>query len=258
MSEKLEAKEHKMEFGPIIDIAPLPAEVIEAVMPIFDTDLDGEISKQEAKTNDAHESLFQTLTNLGVSAEDLALALGVEPKAVREKRQAEQREENERNRKEFERVREEARLERERQRKEFEETRAADIAERDRLRKEWEAGQQFDAEERAKIKPAVVVGPGASDAIGLIAKVSWIETPPKSVMRGVFAPKAIKTQYTNNTAKFATFIVRVGTNDRPDRVVAPGKTVTSSYTTTIKTGFTGQKLVVTHKESGVVVLEQTL
>ena len=221
-------QEHPQEVKPlewkvdIINTSVIPEEIVNVVMPIFDTNLDGEISAQEAKANDAHESLFQVLTKLGVSADDLALALGIEPKATREKRQKEDREE------------------------------------RDRFRKEWEAGQKFDKDEREKLKPAVVVGPVASDAIGLIAKVAWIETPPPSVMRGVFAPKTMKTQYTNNTAKFATFVVRINGNDRPDRVVAPGKTVTSSYTTTIKTGFTGQKLVVTHKESGVVVLEQTL
>jgi hypothetical protein len=208
---ELKPIKHEMPFGPVIEIPEwVPPEQVVGIMATFDADLDGEISAQEAKANDAHESLFQVLTKLGVSADDLALALGIEPKATREKRQKEDREE------------------------------------RDRFRKEWEAGQKFDKDEREKIKPAVVVGPVASDAIGLIAKVSWLE------------PKAMKTQYTNNTAKFATFIVRISGNDRPDRVVAPGKTVTSSYTTTIKTGFTGQKLVVTHKESGVVVLEQTL
>lgn len=136
MSEKLEAQEHKMEFGPIIDIATIPAEVVDYVTALFDTNLDGEISKQEAKANDAHESLFQVLTKLGANPDDLAIVLGIEPKAVREKRQAD------------------------------------DKAERDRMRKDWEEGQKFDKFEREKIKPAPAPAPAPSDpAAGWSASV---------------------------------------------------------------------------------------
>jgi hypothetical protein len=68
----------------------------------------------------------------------------------------------------------------------------------------------------------------------------------------------MNVNYTNASSVSATFKVRVGSVDRPDRVVPPGKTVTSTYTTTVKTGFTGQKLVVIHVESNTIILEQVL
>jgi hypothetical protein len=56
----------------------------------------------------------------------------------------------------------------------------------------------------------------------------------------------------------ATLKIRVGTVDRPDRLVPANKTATSTYTTTVKTGFAGQRIVVTHVESGSVILDQVL
>lgn len=158
----------------------------------------------EANVNAAHESVFQVLTKLGVSPDDLALTLGVEPKAVREKRQANEQ------------------------------------AERDKMRKDWEAGQKFDAEEREKIKPT------PAPAAGIKAKVTKLELSTMNV------------EYTNNNAVAATLKIRVGSTDRPDRIVAAGKTAVSTYTTTAKTGFTGQKLTVLHVEYNTLILEQVL
>jgi hypothetical protein len=90
-------------------------EQVSNIMATFDANSDGTISAQEARANDAHESLFKVLTKLGASPDDLAIALGIEPKAVREKRQADDR------------------------------------AERDKMRKDWEDGQAFDKAEREKI-----------------------------------------------------------------------------------------------------------
>lgn len=95
----------------------VPAEQVAGIMNTFDTNQDGVISAAEAKANDAHQSLFTVLTKLGANPDDLAIVLGIEPKAVREKRQAD------------------------------------DKAERDRMRKDWEEGQKFDKDEREKIKP---------------------------------------------------------------------------------------------------------
>lgn len=68
----------------------------------------------------------------------------------------------------------------------------------------------------------------------------------------------MKVQYTNGTPNPAILKVRVGSTDRPDRSVPAGKTVVSTYTTTIKTGFAGQKILVIHLESKTTLLEQVL
>jgi hypothetical protein len=109
--------EHKMPETTLIELqAWVEPEQVVGIMAMFDADADGSISAQEAKANDAHESLFQVLTKLGVNPDDLAIALGIEPKAVREKKQKEDRDE------------------------------------RDRMRKDWEAGQAFDKAERERIR----------------------------------------------------------------------------------------------------------
>lgn len=69
---------------------------------------------------------------------------------------------------------------------------------------------------------------------------------------------SMNVEYKNGTPNTATFKIRVGSTDRPDRVVAGGKTALSTYTTTVKTGFVGQKITVLHIESGTILLEQVL
>jgi hypothetical protein len=132
IKHELPKAEHKMPETTLIELQEwVPPEQVVGIMATFDADLDGVISAQEANANDAHESLFQVLTKLGVAPDDLALALGVEPKAVREKRQKEDRDE------------------------------------RDRMRKDWENGQKFDKEERERIRrePAPAPAPVASDPL---------------------------------------------------------------------------------------------
>lgn len=122
--------EHKMPETTLLELQEwVPPEQVVGIMATFDADLDGVISAQEAKANDAHESLFQVLTKLGVAPDDLALALGIEPKAVREKRQKEDRDE------------------------------------RDRMRKDWENGQKFDKEERERIRREPAPTPVAADPL---------------------------------------------------------------------------------------------
>jgi hypothetical protein len=155
------------------------------------------------------------LTKLGANPDDLAIVLGIEPKAVREKRQAD------------------------------------DKAERDRMRKDWEDGQKFDAAERERIKqeskkdlqPAPAPAP-------ITAGVKATVTTKDATTLGLL--------YTNINAMPATVKIRIGTVDRPDRLIAAGKTATSTYTTTVKAGFAGQRIVVTHAESGIVILDQVL
>jgi hypothetical protein len=153
------------------------------------------------------------LTKLGVSPDDLAIALGVEPKAVREKRQKEDRDE------------------------------------RDRMRKDWENGQKFDKEERERIRreptpvpaPAPAPAPAPVDAGKVTVKLVTQE------------PKRLVVDYTNGTKAAVTLRIRVGNTERPDRLVAAGKTSTSTYTTTVAAGFSGQTITVTHAETGALV-----
>jgi hypothetical protein len=210
---ELPKAEHKMPETTLIELqAWVEPEQVSSVMAIFDTNSDGSISAQEAKANDAHESLFQVLTKLGVEPDALALALGIEPKAVREKRQAEDR------------------------------------AERDRMRKDWENGQKFDAAERERIKkeipaPAPVPAPVPVpvDAGKVTVKLVTQE------------PKRLVIDYTNGTKAAVTLRIRVGNTERPDRLVAAGKTSTSTYTTTVAAGFSGQTITVTHAETGALI-----
>jgi hypothetical protein len=88
--------------------------------------------------------------------------------------------------------------------------------------------------------------PTPAPASGLKAKVTKLELSTMNV------------EYINNNAVAATLKIRVGSTDRPDRIVAAGKTAISTYTTTVKTGFTGQKLTVLHVESNTLILEQVL
>jgi hypothetical protein len=89
-----------------------------------------------------------------------------------------------------------------------------------------------------------------------------VPTPtPNTGLKASITSKELNTmnvQYSNGTPNSATLKIRVGSTDRPDRIVAAGKTVTSTYTTTIKTGFVGQKLTVLHVESSTTLLEQIL
>jgi hypothetical protein len=125
------------------------------------------------------------------------------------------------------------------------EKRQADYkAEQDKIRADWEAGQAFDKAEREKIQKDIVPAPVAAGDI----KVAVALTSATS----------INVNYTNTTKQAVTLKVRVGSNDRPDRLIAAGKTATSTYTTTLKTGFTGQKLVVTHAETGTIIHSITL
>jgi hypothetical protein len=97
-------------------------------------------------------------------------------------------------------------------------------------------------------KPAhtPVPEPTPAPATGLKARVSKLELGTMNV------------EYLNNNAVSATLKIRVGSTDRPNRIVAAGKTAVSTYTTTVKTGFTGQKLTVLHVESNTLILEQVL
>jgi hypothetical protein len=208
---ELPKAEHKMPETTLIELqAWVEPEQVSNIMATFDTNADGAISVQEAKANAAHESLFQVLTKLGASPDDLALALGIEPKAVREKRQAEDR------------------------------------AERDRMRKDWENGQAFDKAEREKIKkdipaPAPAPAPAPVDAGKVTVTLVTQE------------PKRLVVDYTNGTKAAVTLRIRVGNTERPDRLVASGKTSTSTYTTTVAAGFAGQTITVTHAETGALV-----
>jgi outer membrane protein assembly factor BamA len=86
-------------------------------------------------------------------------------------------------------------------------------------------------------------------------------TPVASGVKAVVTsiePNTMNVQYTNNNAVQATLKIRVGSVDRPDRIVPAGKTVVSTYTTTVKTGFTGQKITVLHVETNTMILEQVL
>jgi hypothetical protein len=94
--------------------------------------------------------------------------------------------------------------------------------------------------------PAPTPTPTPAPASGLKAKVTKLELSTMNV------------EYINNNAVAATLKIRVGSTDRPDRIVAAGKTAVSTYTTTVKTGFTGQKLTVLHVESNTLILEQVL
>jgi hypothetical protein len=206
---ELPKAEHKMPEVTLLEVKEwVEPEQVVGIMATFDANADGVISAQEAKANDAHESLFQVLIKLGVSPDDLALALGIEPKAVREKRQAEDR------------------------------------AERDRMRKDWEAGQAFDKAEREKIKkdiPAPAPTPAPVDAGKVTVTLVTQE------------PKRLVVDYTNGTKAAVTLRIRVGNTERPDRLVAAGKTSTSTYTTTVAAGFAGQTITVTHAETGALV-----
>jgi hypothetical protein len=71
-------------------------------------------------------------------------------------------------------------------------------------------------------------------------------------------PKRIVVDYSNTTKAAATLRIRVGSTDRPERLVAAGKTATSTYTTTVAAGFTGQLMTVTHAETGAVVYNSKL
>jgi hypothetical protein len=64
--------------------------------------------------------------------------------------------------------------------------------------------------------------------------------------------------YSNATKENAILKIRVGSKDRPDRLVPAGKTVTSTYTTTVRTGFSGQKITVLHVEKNQIIFEQVL
>jgi hypothetical protein len=88
--------------------------------------------------------------------------------------------------------------------------------------------------------------PTPAPASGLKARVTKLELSTMNV------------EYINNNAVAATLKIRVGSTDRPDRIVAAGKTAISTYTTTVKTGFAGQKLTVLHVESNTLILEQVL
>jgi hypothetical protein len=95
-------------------------------------------------------------------------------------------------------------------------------------------------------EPTPVPTPTPAPAAGLKARVSKLELGTMNV------------EYINNNAVSATLKIRVGSTDRPNRIVAAGKTAVSTYTTTVKTGFTGQKLTVLHVESNTLILEQVL
>lgn len=95
-------------------------------------------------------------------------------------------------------------------------------------------------------EPTPAPTPTPAPATGLKARVSKLELGTMNV------------EYINNNAVAATLKIRVGSTDRPNRIVAAGKTAVSTYTTTVKTGFTGQKLTVLHVESNTLILEQVL
>jgi hypothetical protein len=69
---------------------------------------------------------------------------------------------------------------------------------------------------------------------------------------------SMDVSYANGSLASATLKIRVGSVDRPDRIVASGKTALSTYTTTVKTGFAGQRMVVTHVESNTLIFDQVL
>ena len=64
--------------------------------------------------------------------------------------------------------------------------------------------------------------------------------------------------YTNPGKNTANLKCRVGSTDRPDRAVPAGKTVISTYTTTVKTGFTGQRFLVGWVEGNVTIFDKVL
>lgn len=88
-----------------------------------------------------------------------------------------------------------------------------------------------------------------------------VPTPASGSIKAVVTKQdlsSMNVEYTNTTSISANLKIRVGSVDRPDRVIAPGKTAISTYTTTVKTGFTGQKIIVLHVETGKNILEQML
>jgi hypothetical protein len=68
----------------------------------------------------------------------------------------------------------------------------------------------------------------------------------------------LNINYSNATKENAILKIRVGSKDRPDRIVPAGKTVASTYTTTVNTGFSGQKITVLHVEKNQIIFEQVL
>lgn len=106
----------------------------------------------------------------------------------------------------------------------------------------------YEIHPEAKVKPAPAPAPTPTpvENTGLHVRIVKQELSSMNV------------EYKNGTPDTATFKVRVGSTDRPNRAVTGGKTVLSTYTTTVKTGFAGQKITVLHLESGKILLEQVL
>jgi hypothetical protein len=195
------------------EVAILSAEEAAAALAAaYEEPEQNDTSKEDA----ANQDIFQTLTGLGIKAETLATALGIEPKEVREKKRADEK------------------------------------AERDRLREEWKAGQESDRLEREKLRsqvtaPAPAPAPAPVDNSGDV-KVEIVTLEPTRLV----------INYTNTTKSAASLKIRVGSTDRPDRLVAAGKVATSAYTTTSKGGFKGQRVLVGWIEKNTTVFDRVL
>lgn len=124
---------------------------------------------------------------------------------------------------------------------------AEDLAWKDKMRRDWEAGQAHDATERERIAKERETQDKTIHQVGTLT----------AVIKSQIASTLV-VDYTNTTKAAATAKVRIGNTDRPDRVIAAGKVATSTYTTTSKNGFTGQRILVLHIESGVTILDKVL
>jgi hypothetical protein len=113
---KAEAEALAFEFNTAFDSAKLDDDAAAQMAAMVEPEPDTALAASDA----ASQSIYDTLTKLGVKPEDLAAALGIEPASEREKRRKNEKDE------------------------------------RDRMRKDWEAGQAFDKAEREKVVSRVL------------------------------------------------------------------------------------------------------